>query len=297
MSSGDLKRRVISGVAALVVVVPVLISGDFWWLCGLAFLAACWGLHEIVSMGMPGQRALTFPLAVLLGAGYFATAAFSTTEGGVPGLDPLREAGVDPTFLLVILTVLLSATVFVLTARSTEGLADRWAHFALGPPYVAAALGLVPALAVLPGGRGWLWVPLIVAWFGDMGGYFVGRRFGKHKLAPLVSPKKTWEGFFGGLLLATLALIALKYFVFDLVIAPEATMELYDCLVLGIAGASAGVVGDLTASMLKRTHGVKDSGRFLPGHGGMLDRVDALIFVLPVVWLWLVVLRPLVLPG
>ena len=269
MSGSDLKQRVISGVCALVVVLPILIFGNFWAVCGLAFVAACWGLHEIVSMGMPAQRMTAFPLLVLLGAGYFACAAFSTS-GGIPGLDSLRAVGVDPTLLLVVITVLGSASYFVVTAKTTDGLADRWAHFALGAPYVGTTLGLIPALRELEGGRGWLWVPLLVAWLGDMGGYFVGRAIGKHKLHPLISPKKTWEGFFGGVAFAVVGLLGFKFLVFGPLVDSADPMTVVDCIVLGTAGAIAGVLGDLVASMIKRSHGVKDSGRFLPGHGGML---------------------------
>ena len=75
---------------------------------------------------------------------------------------------------------MLSSAYFVTTARSTEGQADRWAHFVLAPPYAAATLGLLPAIVVLEEGRFWLWAPLVVAWCGDIGGYFAGRAFGKH---------------------------------------------------------------------------------------------------------------------
>jgi phosphatidate cytidylyltransferase len=295
VSGTDLKIRATSGVAALAVVLPILIFGGFWWVVALAGLAAAWGLHEVVSMAMPEERNRTFPLLAVIGALFFMAAAWSSGQEGASMPDALAGLGIDITLVFVLVGMVLSATFFVLTARSTEGLADRWAHFSLGPAYVAAPLGLIPALSVMDGGKAWLWVPLLVAWFGDMGGYFAGRAFGKHKLLPLISPKKTWEGLAGGLLFSVGGLLAFKYGIVDRMIAADAPMQVLDCVVLGVVGALAGVVGDLTASMLKRSHGVKDSGRFLPGHGGMLDRIDALLFVVPVVWLWLVVLRPLVL--
>ena len=293
--SGDLKLRAISGVSALVAVIPVLVFGGYWGVVAVAGLAAAWGLHEIVSMAMPEERSRAFPLLLLISVPFFMSAALSTTEGSFPLPESLAATGLDVTLVFVLMGMLVSATFFVLTAKTTEGLADRWAHFSLGPAYVAAPLGLVPALSAVDGGAAWLWVPLLIAWFGDMGGYFAGRAFGKHKLFPLISPKKTWEGLVGGVLLAVLGLVGFKYGVFDPLVQAESPMTVLDCVVLGVVGALAGVVGDLVASMLKRSHGVKDSGRFLPGHGGMLDRIDALIFVLPVVWNWLVVFRPMVL--
>lgn len=292
MISSDLKLRATSGVAALVVVFPILVLGDFWWVLALAGLVAAWGLHEIVSMAMPEDRARAFPLLVLVGAHFFLAAAWSGAPDGVWMPSILDRLTVDITLVFVLAGMVLSGTFFVLTARNTDGLADRWAHFSLGPVYVAAPMGLLPALSVMDGGKAWLWVPLLVAWLGDMGGYFAGRAFGKHKLFPLISPKKTWEGLAGGLLLSVGGLLAFKYLVFDRMIESSSPMVVLDCVVLGVVGGLAGVVGDLAASMLKRTHGVKDSGRFLPGHGGVLDRIDALLFVVPVVWLWLVAIRP-----
>ncbi len=292
MSSSDLKLRATSGVVAVGVVLPVLVLGDFWWVVALAGLVSAWGLHEIVSMGMPEDRARSFPLLLIIGAPFFMAAAWSGAPDGVWTPSVLDRMNVDTTLVLVLAGMVTSATFFVLTARKTDGLADRWAHFSLGPAYVAAPMGLLPALSVMDGGKAWLWVPLLVAWLGDMGGYFAGRALGKHKLFPLISPKKTWEGLAGGLLLSVGGLLAFKYLIFDRVIESSSPMVILDCVVLGVFGGLAGVVGDLTASMLKRTHGVKDSGRFLPGHGGVLDRIDALLFVVPVVWLWLVVIRP-----
>ena len=292
MSSSDLKLRATSGIAALCLVLPILVLGGFWWVVALAGLVAAWGLHEIVSMGMPEERARSYPLLLLIGAPFFMAAAWSSAPDEVWTPSVLDRMNVDITLVLVLAGMVISATFFVLTARSTDGLADRWAHFSLGPAYVAAPMGLLPALSVMDGGKAWLWVPLLVAWLGDMGGYFAGRAFGKHKLFPLISPKKTWEGLAGGLLLSVGGLLAFKYLIFDRMIESSNPMVILDCVVLGVFGGLAGVVGDLTASMLKRTHGVKDSGRFLPGHGGVLDRIDALLFVVPVVWLWLVVIRP-----
>ena len=102
MSGSDLKLRFISGGIAFAVVLPILLFGGFWWVAALAFTAACWGLHEIVSMGMPGQRATAFPLIVLLGALFFGVGAFSTS-GGIPGLGETLPGLSTP--LLVVLVV------------------------------------------------------------------------------------------------------------------------------------------------------------------------------------------------
>ena len=123
---------------------------------------------------------------------------------------------------------------------------------------------------------------------GGLLAYFFGRFLGKHKLYPEVSPAKTWEGFFGGFVGSIGFLFLQKAFFFS-------HLTVVDCLVLGILGGILGPAGDLCESMLKRAYGVKDSGTIIPGHGGMLDRIDALIFNGPMVLLYVQFVRPLLL--
>lgn len=112
----------------------------------------------------------------------------------------------------------------------------------------------------------------------DIGAYFTGKRFGKHKLAPLVSPAKTWEGFWGGVAASALLAVLLWYFMPD----RGAHIGVASVIAVTISTALASVVGDLTVSMVKRESGVKDSGSLLPGHGGVLDRLDSLSAAAPV---------------
>ena len=124
---------------------------------------------------------------------------------------------------------------------------------------------------------------LIIVWVADIGAYFTGKRFGKVKLAPKISPGKTWEGVFGGLLaVAVLALVRARWLEIDIVVL------LPFCLAVAIIS----IVGDLTVSMFKRNAGVKDSGRLFPGHGGVLDRIDSVtaaapLFALGIGWVGL----------
>jgi phosphatidate cytidylyltransferase len=115
---------------------------------------------------------------------------------------------------------------------------------------------------------------LSVTWMNDTGAYFAGRALGRHKMIPRVSPSKTWEGFAGGLLFSLGAAFAVRAIGFPALTAP-------DCLFLGLAAGILGPTGDLAESSLKRGFGVKDSGKILPGHGGLLDRIDALLFTAP----------------
>jgi phosphatidate cytidylyltransferase len=133
-------------------------------------------------------------------------------------------------------------------------------------------------------GPGMLLFALVIIWVGDTAAYFVGRSIGKHALAPHLSPKKTWEGtvasFLGSLIVAV-------------IFARFVNVPLAHLLAMAALGNVAGQVGDLLESAYKRSAGIKDSGSLLPGHGGVLDRIDALILAIPVVWYyWIVIYSP-----
>ena len=129
----------------------------------------------------------------------------------------------------------------------------------------------------------WLCFALALNWIGDMAAYYAGRTFGRHKLAPKLSPKKTWEGSIASI--AAAAALGVLYLHYAL---PE--RPVWELLLISALANVAGQVGDLAESAIKRGADVKDSGTLLPGHGGFLDRVDGTLFTLPVVYLWL--LRP-----
>jgi len=122
-----------------------------------------------------------------------------------------------------------------------------------------------------------------ITWAGDTVAYFVGRAFGKHLLAPHLSPKKTWEGSVGGMVGSLAVAYAFSYWI---------KIPVGHLLAMGAIGNAAGQMGDLLESAYKRSAGVKDSGGLLPGHGGILDRIDALILCIPVIWYYLVLVNP-----
>lgn len=124
-----------------------------------------------------------------------------------------------------------------------------------------------------------IWIVFIIAFATDTFAYFSGRFFGKHKLCPRVSPKKTIEGAVGGLMGTVLACGVFAYF-----LMPDA---LYSLMVLGAVGSVVAQMGDLTASMVKRWTGIKDFGNLMPGHGGVLDRFDSIIFTAPLVYYYI----------
>lgn len=153
-------------------------------------------------------------------------------------------------------------------------------HFVTGMVYGAVGLTALSAMRNIPDGLWWVISVLVITWGNDTFAYFFGRFLGKHKLYPQVSPNKTWEGFFGGMLGSIVGMFVMRQFWLP-------SLTAFDCVAIGVIGGTFGPAGDLVESMLKRTYGVKDSGRILPGHGGMLDRIDALIFNAPLVFVYI----------
>lgn len=147
----------------------------------------------------------------------------------------------------------------------------------------AGALSVIPAWCALawihastPNGHRWLLVALAIVWAADTGAYFAGRKFGKHKLAPRISPNKTVEGLLGGVVAGIAIGLAVALF------AGAAPAQLPAVALVALAAVLFSIVGDLFESLLKRHAGVKDSGDLIPGHGGILDRVDGVLAALPV---------------
>ncbi len=142
-------------------------------------------------------------------------------------------------------------------------------------PFFLAALIRMEAMPI---GRYLIWIPFIMAFFSDTGAYFAGVFFGKHKLCPVISPKKTVEGFVGGIVIACLGMLA-----YGLILNKVFSMEVnYVSLgIYGLLGSLAGVFGDLSLSAVKRQTGIKDYGNLIPGHGGILDRFDSVLITAP----------------
>ena len=194
----------------------------------------------------------------------------------------------EKTFVLFLLSVVyLTAFVFVIKGRTQGATADLSAAvFALF--YVAGLFSFLILLREMPhqleldyklGGL-WIVYLLICIWSCDTFAYFIGASLGKHKLSPSVSPKKTVEGFIGGILGAVAVAFVFYYRFFK-------SAELEHLLVISIFVSLIGQIGDLTESLFKRDAEIKDSSQIIPGHGGILDRFDSLLFVSPIVYYYL----------
>lgn len=262
--------RVRSGLIAFAILVVILLFGGFWGIYALAAAAVVWAMWEFVRMALPDRPPGTTAVATAMALALMTAVSFGRFEW--------LAAAVAVAFFGSLLW-------WVFTIASLEDMADRSARLIIGVIWIGALIGFLPLLRDAEFGARWMWLALGLGWTGDIGGYFAGRALGRHKMAPRISPKKTWEGFVGGVLLAIVWAS-----LFKLVFFPE--MRPIDCVLLAILGDVAGVLGDLVESVFKRTYRVKDSGSFLPGHGGFLDRVDSVMFSIPVTFLYVTFVIP-----
>ncbi len=184
----------------------------------------------------------------------------------------------DGYVVLTMVAVALIALSLALRADDLRAGIVRAAFLLMGVVYVFGCWRFAPLLAQQ--NRYWLLYALVLNWIGDIGAYYVGRSLGRHKLAPVVSPGKSWEGSAASL--ASSLIFGVVFLHWAIPAVPLAA-----ALALTAVANAAGQFGDLCESALKRGAGVKDSGTLLPGHGGWLDRVDSTLFTLPVVYLYL----------
>jgi phosphatidate cytidylyltransferase len=229
-----------------------------WWLFALVAIAAFIGVHEFVTTARPLR-----PLAPAVYCGVLL-ALVGARSGGVAWL----LAGVLTTFALGFLLHILSST----RAPTTAAVGST----VLGSAWIGLGLGFVLLLRQMhTEGRLIAFTVVLSVFASDSLAYLAGRVAGRHKLAPRLSPKKTWEGLAGGVAAGVfVSFIAL----YD---TRHRYLSVWQAIVLGLAVVAAAVVGDLFESALKRDLEVKDTGRLLGGHGGVLDRVDALLFAAP----------------
>ncbi|MDQ3963236.1 MAG: phosphatidate cytidylyltransferase [Actinomycetota bacterium] len=246
---------------ALVVICYNLGTLAFFLLAVVAVMLAAWELFD--ALGRVGRRPTTFlGLACILG---MLLAAYAER----------------PVLLVVAGAVALNGS-FLLALRPGRGRSPMSdvAWTVLGVAWIGG--GAAAAISILvfePDGMLMLIGFVAVSALGDTGAYLVGTNVGHHKLAPAISPIKSWEGVAGGIVMSLAAGALLAAILFEL--------DLVDGLAIGAISGLLGPIGDLVESMAKREIGVKDSGRILPGHGGFLDRLDAIIFCAPAVFLYI----------
>jgi phosphatidate cytidylyltransferase len=277
MGALDKKNRqnLVLRVASAAVLFPLAV----WitYLGGLPFAvlaggAAAVGAFELVVMFGTVGAAEVFGIAVA-GAIPFV-AAWEPSGNLLPGWSGLALAGA--TILLFMLSVFRRSPLEEVP-RAMAVVALSWLYCGV---LLASVVGLRLRFDV-----GWVILAFVVTWGNDTFAYFTGHAFGRHKLLERISPKKTWEGFAGGAVGSVVGALVTR----TLLLSGELSVPL--AIAIGLGGALLGPLGDLAESMVKRAAGVKDSGKIIPGHGGMLDRIDALLFVSPWVYVCAAYLR------
>jgi phosphatidate cytidylyltransferase len=254
-----LKQRLLVAVVGVPLALLVIIWGGYAFLAFALFIAL-FGLHEYYTMIRPYRPNLL--LGYVAGAGTLVAVYFA----GLSGL----AGGLAATLVLLV--------VWSLRAGPGDHLTGRMGVTAFGLVWVVMGTSYLVMLRALEHGVALLLLAVGVTWFNDTFAYAVGRLVGRHRLAPRISPNKTIEGAIGGLVGSVLFAIGVKIY------NPE-WLSLRDAVILGVAVGVAGQLGDLLESAVKRDLRVKDSGRILPGHGGVLDRFDS-IFLAGVVTYW-----------
>jgi phosphatidate cytidylyltransferase len=261
-------QRWLTAAVALTLLGGIIGLGPFWLLLVLILLVSAGGLLELSGLLLARSRAwlrvvtlsvgLTLPLATYWEGGLGLTAATAT-----------------------VLFILLSAHLLLYAKK--EAVSHSLGAVTFTQLYIPFLLSHVLLLFQLPFGRRWIFFVLFVVFAGDTGAYYIGSRWGRHKLWPAVSPGKTIEGAFGGLFSSLVVAVISGKLLFS-----SAGITVAFLLILATGLALVGQTGDLVESMLKRVSQVKDSSGLLPGHGGLLDRLDSLIFAFPLTYYGLI---------
>jgi phosphatidate cytidylyltransferase len=259
-------KRWLTSIVAIPLLVYMISSGPRWIFYGVVFVASGVGLLEFLRMTAPQVPSPVKIISILLSFLFF----HCLWRG------PFFQA-----FAVFCLWVMIPLVYLLFSPPGPRNrAAEDIGKLALGVLYVSLPLALLILIDRHPRGNLWILFLLTVIFLGDTGAFYFGRLFGKKKLYASVSPGKTWAGAFGGLFASVISGLLFSHF-FQLGGFPLKTG-----LLAGFLGV-CGQIGDLVESMIKRSAGVKDSGRILPGHGGMLDRVDGLLFAIPVLYVFL----------
>lgn len=288
-------------VASAVVLIPLVLAAVFWlpiWIFSLlagliALIAAREFLNLAEAAGFQPFRGITYFFVALLFVGF----PLAGNESSTMQLHPAQVLLIPRAPLLGLAATLAACFACLLTGLRRPDLRTSLpgaAASAFAIPYIALTLGSVVLLRDLRFGPHLLLYLFVVVWSGDIFAYYAGSAFGRHKLVPRISPGKTWEGTIASLIaatvLGTLICMGQPQITGWLARIHALTGEslkppvLWHGMVLSAALNVMAQLGDLVESMIKRGAGVKDSGSLVPGHGGVLDRIDALLFAAPVLW-------------
>ncbi|MBQ9212625.1 MAG: phosphatidate cytidylyltransferase [Bacteroidales bacterium] len=265
--------RIITGAVFLVLII-VSVSINPWIFAALFGFFTIMGINEFYKMS--GMLGFTPQKITGIVIGFFTFVLLF-----------LMTAGYLPTRMLYCLPVLMLSIPIIELFRQKPTPTSDWAQTLFAPMYIALPFGILSNMLYLPETHEFS--PKIIlsffvfVWISDTGAFCVGSLLGKHKLIEKISPKKTIEGLFGGILFTLLAAIPVSKYV--------GIFTIEHWLAISLITVVFATLGDLVESMIKRNTGVKDSGKILPGHGGILDRFDSTFLAVPPVWLYIVLIK------
>ena len=255
-------KRWITGIIAIPILFGIIAYGGKEAFAVLIIVASLVGMQEYNRMAF-GQGLTLEKVETLIIALFILLAAFFA----------------NLSLLLAVLTfAVMTVLILNLLRIRKQGLDMSYAgRVILGILYIPLLMAHFILIRQTQSGVLWIFFILVMAFAGDTAAYYIGRRFGKHKLLPEVSPGKTVEGTIGLVAGSIAGCLLFRLFLFPM-------LPVIHAIILGLVGSVVGQLGDLSESALKRTAGVKDSGTMLPGHGGILDRLDCLMFITPFVY-------------
>ena len=259
------KTRLLSGILLVIIALATIISGDYVLFFTLLAVSLI-GMRELYrAMKVQDEK-----INLLAAAGYLGAVLYYLAV-----LLDFERYGV----LAIIFGLVLLMFVYVFTYPTYE--AGQVMPALFGIVYVAVMLSFIYLTRELPGGKFHVWLIFLCSWGCDTCAYCVGMLIGKHKMAPKLSPKKSVEGGIGGIagaaLIAVLYALAINHW-------GNAGVSVASFALIGAAGGAISQIGDLAASAIKRNHNIKDYGKLIPGHGGILDRFDSIIFTAPIIY-------------
>lgn len=262
-----IKQRIITALIALPLLILCVFYASQGIFAGLICIASGLALHEFYKLALPENRRLERSLSVASGVFCSAGLIYATS----------------PPFVLlsIVLPCLFLSLVYLFRLQDMQSVSRDLAFSLLGLFYIPLLLSHLALLRALPSGRSWVFLVLCVVMISDTMAYVVGMNWGRHRLYQAVSPKKSVEGSLGGLVGGVMGALICKLWFFT-------ELDIADVLFIGLGVGAFSQLGDLVESLFKRSFGVKDSGALFPGHGGMLDRLDSLLFAFPITYYYAV---------
>jgi phosphatidate cytidylyltransferase len=284
---GNLAQRFLVALVAVPILIFILYLPRAEPAWGLIFIASLIAMHELFAMTLPAEdRRPALVIGGIACAAFYWLHPLALVEPfGVRLGARWRIIGESGTTVALFVAVVVPGLYYLFRFRDIPSVAARLTATITGIVYagfLTTYLALFKRLAPMSEGGHFVILVLLIAWLADTGGYFAGRFLGKAKLYEAVSPKKTWAGDYGGIAGSLIGVLGMKLLFLD-------WLGWFDVAAIAVVGGVIGQLGDLTESLIKRSVGVKDSGALLPGHGGILDRIDAVLFIAPFVYSYVLV--------